>query len=371
MPSTREIRRRIRSVKSTAQITRAMEMVSAVKMRRAQGSAVSGRPYSERIMALLGGLVGRTDLGELHPLLEQRPVERVAVIVITADRGLTGALNANVIRETGTFLQSARPKPVGVVTVGRRGRDWLSRHGVDILADFSGLPDRPGVMDISPIARLMTDGYTAGQFDQVDIIYSRFQSTTVQRPQVLQLLPIEPPSTFGRHYADFIFEPNPAEVLGLLLPRFVEVEIYHALLEARASEHSARMVAMHNATQNANEVAQELTLRYNQARQAGITTEILEIASGAGCFGGPRHAASGTGVIPAPRRGRAVRPLTMTSVPTAPLWPRLRQGDCGDGCRVLRHEHGGRPPWRHRDDRADHRAGRGRRVPAESAAESP
>jgi F-type H+-transporting ATPase subunit gamma len=286
MPSAREIRRRIRSVKSTAQITRAMEMVSAVKMRRAQGSAVSGRPYSERILALLGGLVGRADLGELHPLLEQRPVERVAVVVITADRGLTGPLNANMIRETGAFLQSVRPKPVRVVTVGRRGRDWLARHGVEILADFSGLPDRPSVMDISPIARLLTDGYIAGDFDEVGIIYSRFQSTTVQRPQFLQLLPIEAPSTFGRHYADFLFEPDPAQLLGLLLPRFIEVEIYHALLEARASEHSARMVAMHNATQNANEVVQELTLSYNKARQSSITTEILEIASGAGALQG-------------------------------------------------------------------------------------
>ena len=281
MASAREIRRRIRSVKSTAQITKAMEMVSAVKMRRAQASAVSGRPYADRTMALLSGLVGRADLGELHPLLEQRPIDRIAVIVITSDRGLTGALNANVIREAGTFLQTARPKPVSVVTVGRRGRDWLARHGVDILADFSGLPDRPSVLDISPIARLMIDGYTAGDFDQVNLIHSRFQSTTVQRPQVLQLLPIEPPTGFGRRYADFVFEPDPAQVLGLLLPRFVEVQIYHALLEARASEHSARMVAMHNATQNANEVVQELTLSYNKARQASITTEILEIASGA------------------------------------------------------------------------------------------
>ncbi len=286
MASAREIRRRIRSVKSTAQITKAMEMVSAVKMRRAQASAVSGRPYSERIMALLGGLVGRSDLGELHPLLEERPVERIALIVITADRGLTGPLNANLIRETGGFLQSARPKQVSVISVGRRGRDWLTRHGVDVVADFSGLPDRPSVLDISPIARLVTDGYIDDQFDEVDILYSRFQSTTVQRPQVLQLLPIEPPSGFGRHYADFIFEPDPARLLGLLLPRFVETEIYHALLEARASEHSARMVAMHNATQNANEVVQELTLSYNKARQAGITTEILEISSGAGALQG-------------------------------------------------------------------------------------
>ncbi len=286
MASTREIRRRIRSVKSTAQITKALEMVSAVKMRRAQGSAVSGRPYSERIMALLGGLVGRSDLGELHPLLAERPVERIALIVITADRGLTGPLNANIIREAGSFLQNARPKPVSVITVGRRGRDWLTRHGVDIVADFSGLPDRPSVLDIAPIARLVTDGYVGEQFDEVDIIYSRFQSTTVQRPQALQLLPIEPPSGFGRHYADFLFEPDPAQVLGLLLPRFVEVEIYHALLEARASEHSARMVAMHNATQNANEVVQDLTLSYNKARQASITTEILEIASGAGALQG-------------------------------------------------------------------------------------
>jgi F-type H+-transporting ATPase subunit gamma len=263
-----------------------MEMVSAVKMRRAQSAAVSGRPYSEQIMALLGGLVGESDLGELHPLLQRREVERIAAVVITADRGLAGALNANTIRETATFLQRARPKPVSVVAVGRRGRDWLSRHGADVVADFSLLPDRPSVLDVAPVARLVADGYVAGQFDQVDLIYSRFQSTTVQRPEVLQLLPIEPPVTFGRHYADFIFEPDPKGLLELLLPRFIEVEIYHALLEARASEHSARMVAMHNATQNANEVVQELTLTYNKARQAGITTEMLEIASGAGALQG-------------------------------------------------------------------------------------
>jgi F-type H+-transporting ATPase subunit gamma len=170
---------------------------------------------------------------------------------------------------------------VSVITIGRRGRDWVVRHGLDIVADVSQLGDRPTLLDTSPAARVVIDGYEQGRFDAVHLVYNRFVSTTVQRVEERQLLPVEPAGEVGRHFAEYIFEPDPATVLGQLLPRLIEVQVYQTVLESLASEHSARMVAMHNATQNAHEVIQELTLSYNKARQSGITKEILEISSGA------------------------------------------------------------------------------------------
>lgn len=279
MPSLREIRRRIRSVKSTSQITRAMEMVSAVKMRRAQEAVLASRPYAERMLWLLQDLAEHVPPEEQHPLLEKRPVNNLALLVVTADRGLIGALNSNIIRQSvNTMLQHSGE--IGVFAIGRRGRDWMASHGRNLIAEVSQLGDRPRLLDISPIARAVIDGYTERRFDRVDLVYNQFVSTSVQRVIQRQLLPVDPGQN-PRDFTEYIFEPNAAEVMRHLLPRFVEVEIYQALLESVASEHSARMIAMHNATENAKDVIQNLTLQYNKTRQASITNEILEIASGA------------------------------------------------------------------------------------------
>ena len=280
MPSTREIRRRIRSVKSTAQITKAMEMVSAVKMRRSQAAVLASRPYAERMEHLLGTLAAHTE-ADLHPLLRRRPVERIAVLLVTSDRGLCGSLNVNAVRQAAGILLEY-PNAASVVTVGRKGRDWMARYGAAVVADVSELGDRPTLLDAAPVARVIIDQYVSGEIDAVDLVYSKYASTTVQRIVRERLLPIEPRPEDGRHFADFIYEPSAEEVLRALLPRYVEMLVYQAILESRASEHSARMVAMHNATENAQEVIEQLTLNYNKARQSGITSEILEIASGAG-----------------------------------------------------------------------------------------
>lgn len=280
MPSTREIRRRIRSVTNTAQITRAMEMVSAVKMRRAQAAVLASRPYAERMERLISSLAAHLPPDESHPLLDRRPVERVGLILMTSDRGLAGSFNVNVIRQAGTFLLETTV-PVDLITIGRKGRDWMIRRGREVIAEISGLTDRPSVLDIAPAARIVMDGYAQRRFDAVYMIYNRYVSTTIQTVERRRLLPVEPAHEVGRHHPEYIFEPDPATVMGQLLPRFVEVQIYEGVLESLASEHSARMVAMHNATQSANDVVQELTLSYNKARQSGITSEILEISSGA------------------------------------------------------------------------------------------
>lgn len=279
MPSTREIRRRIRSVTNTAQITKAMEMVSAVKMRRAQAAVIASRPYAEKMAELLASLAANNS-GLGHPLLGVRPIKRIGLVLITSDRGLCGALNINVIRTAATYSLE-QSTPAGLVTIGRRGRDWMSRRGVEIVADLPTLPDRPALLDIAPAARVVMDSYASGAFDAVYLVYSDFRSTTSQVARRKQLLPVELARGTSQQLADYIFEPSADAVLNDLLPRFVESEIYEAVLESRASEHSARMIAMHNATANAEDVVEDLTLSYNKARQAGITREILEIASGA------------------------------------------------------------------------------------------
>ena len=286
MASIRTIRRRIRSVRNIAQITKAMEMVAASKMRRAQSNVIASRPYAETMRSLLAQLAGPATRGtepeDLHPLLRQRPVSRSAIILITSDRGLAASLNSNVIRTATAILleKTDAGLEVPLVTVGRKGRDFMMRHRRDVIAEFTDMKDRPTLLDVAPIANLVVAGYTAGEFDAVDLVYTRFYSTLVQRPEVLPLLPItagtETPANL-----EYIYEPDAASVLSALLPRFVEVQIYKAMLEAIASEQSARMVAMRNATENAQELIQELTLTYNKVRQAGITREVTEIAAAA------------------------------------------------------------------------------------------
>ncbi len=279
MASIRQIRRRIRGVESTAKITRAMEMIATSKMRRAQEAGVAGRPYDAKIRQVIAALAAIPG-GSPHPLLQRRPVRRIEVVHITPDRGLCGGLNANLNRMTAAFILE-QTVPVTLVTVGRKGSEFMRRYRRDIRAEFSRLGDRPGLVDTLPISRVVIDDYTTGEVDEVYLAFARFVSTMVQTPVMEKLLPVDPVELPAMQKVEYIYEPSPGAVLGELLPRFVEMEVYHAILESIASEQSARMVAMRNATQNANELIQDLTLMYNKARQEAITTELLDIAGGA------------------------------------------------------------------------------------------
>jgi F-type H+-transporting ATPase subunit gamma len=295
MASLKDIRGRIGSVRNIAQFTRAMEMVAASRMKRAQDAILAARPYSDELRAALSrvaAVVGE----EVHPLLARRPVKRVALIMITTDRGLAGSLNANAIRSALRWTQqkigSANGETrveVEAVTIGRKGRDGLRRAGIPIAAHFPQLGDRPSYGDVTPIARLVTDDFLAGKYDEIDVAYSTFISTLTQRPEIKPLLPIvSPEQAEGAEVEndEYLFEPSPEAVLSRLLPHFVAVDLYRAVLENQASEQSARMIAMRNSTDNANELIEDLTLVYNKTRQATITREMIEIASGAEALGG-------------------------------------------------------------------------------------
>ncbi len=289
MPSLRDIRRRIRSVRNTAKITKAMELVAASRLRRAQSRVTAARPYAEAIRALMAelGSAGAAGGGVLHPLLVQREVRNVGVVLVTPDRGLAGPLNTNVIRRgTEVILEEERAdgRTVQVVTVGRKGQDFLARRGRKLLGTFIGIVDRVQYNDIIPIARVVMDSFLEGGIDRAVLVYPRFVSTLTQRPEVVQLLPISAPPVEGGERAqrlDYIFEPDPVSILEQLLPRYVEVQIYQALIETAASFYSAQMVAMRNATENANELVDSLSLTYNKVRQANITNQVTEIASAA------------------------------------------------------------------------------------------
>ncbi len=286
MPSVREIRRRIRSVQNTAKVTKAMSMVAASKMRRAQEAALEGRPYSERILNLLANLSAQPhDEEQVHPLLRRREEKSVGVVVITPDRGLTGGLNIAVNRLAGQFLTDKNGN-ASIVAVGKKGRDFLIRAGQNVQAIFTDIGDRPSLVDLTPISRIVIDNYTDEEVDAVYLIYADFVNTTVQTPVVVPLLPVVPSELNARDAVGYIYEPNAYEVLSSLLPRFVEMQVYHAVLEAIASEQSARMVAMKNATDNANDMVQDLTLDMNKARQESITTELLDIVGGAAAVEG-------------------------------------------------------------------------------------
>jgi F-type H+-transporting ATPase subunit gamma len=281
MATIRDIRRRIRSIQSTAKITRAMEMVAASKMRRAQERDIAGRPYADLMRQVLADLTAQRQAGEeVHPLLRERPVNRIALVHITPDRGLCGGLNASVNRKSVSFILE-REVPVSLVAVGRRGRDFMVRYGQEVVAEFTRLGDQPSLADVLPIARVVIDDYSSGLVDEVYLSYAQFVTTMTQRPVLWRLLPVEPATIESRLSVEYIYEPSPAAVLAELLPRFVEMQLYHAVIESIASEQSARMVAMRNATDNANELIQDLTLVYNKVRQEMITTELLDITGGA------------------------------------------------------------------------------------------
>lgn len=283
MASTREIRRRIRSVTNIAQVTKAMEAVSAAKMRKAQDQVLATRPYAEQAREVLSFVARLPNLEvELNSLIQARPVNRTLVLLITADRGLAGGFNSNVIRLASTYMSGCRDEGVGVevVTVGRKGRNWLLRYDPVIRADFTGMPDNPRSYDIDPITRILVDDFTDGQFDEVVMIYTRFVNTVQQIPTVQKLLPIEPAEAPVTMAPSYLFEPSPEAVLSQVLYGFIEVQVLQAVYESIASEHSARMVAMHNATDAANELIDSLTLTYNKARQEGITSELMDIIGG-------------------------------------------------------------------------------------------
>jgi F-type H+-transporting ATPase subunit gamma len=281
LPSTREIRRRIKSIKSTSQITKAMEMVAAAKMRRAQERVLASRPYAQHMRGILIDVAGTAAHGEvLHPLLERRETGATGVIFISGERGLCGGFNANILRRAAGFI-SELGETAALITVGRKGRDYMVRAGYQLTAEFSGLGGAPKSIDTNPIARTVIEDYEAGRLRRVFMVYTQFVSTMTQRPVVQQLLPVEPETLLeeGPGAADYIYEPSPMGVMAALLPRFVEVQVYQAILESVASEESARMVAMRNATENAKDLIESLTLTYNKARQTAITRELVDITT--------------------------------------------------------------------------------------------
>ena len=284
MASTREIRRRIRSVKNIAQVTRAMEAVAASKMRRAQQQVLATRPYADKAREVLS-YIARLDSGggAMDSLITPRAeIKTVGVILVTADRGLAGGFNANVLRRAAAFLKEQRSqgREVEVIAVGKKGRDWILRYDPVLRAEFSSMPDTPSMADIGPISRTAIDDFRSGRFDEVHLIYTDFVNTLIQRPVALQILPVIPAEPTVTMAPDYIFEPSVEAVLEQVLLGFTEVQILQGLYESMASEHSARMVAMRNATEAANELVDELTLTYNKARQEGITRELMDIVGG-------------------------------------------------------------------------------------------
>lgn len=289
MASLRDIRRRIGSIRNIAQITRAMEMVAASRMKRAQEAITAARPFAEELDEMLAR-VSAAVRDEEEPLLARRPVRHLALVLVTTDRGLAGPLNANAVRNALRWITErveqaggADQIQVTAITVGRKGRDALRRAGIHIAAHFPQFGDRPVFADVQPLARLVIDDFVAGTYDEVVIAYSSFVSTLVQRPAMRPILPVAEHGLTGEQRIrndEYLFEPS-AEVLSRLLPFYVAIDIYRAVLENMASEQSARMIAMRNSTDNAHELIDELTLIYNKTRQATITREMIEIASGA------------------------------------------------------------------------------------------
>ena len=288
MANTRDIRRRIKSVKNTAQITKAMQMVAASKMRKAQQAAMAGHPYSlvlNRVLVSLRDMVS----ADIHPLLEVRPVKKTLVLLVTSDKGLCGALNTNVLREAMLLDQ----EKTLFVASGKKGASFLARTGRNMIADFA-LPDNPTFLQTKAISKFCLEKFLSGEVDRVEVLYPKFVNTLVQKPLLVTLLPITDDKAAGVSQsvseqvpmgatattgAQFLFEPNADEVLNSVLPYYFHFEVFQMILDARASEQSARMVAMKSATDNAKSLVKDLTLEYNKARQASITTELLEITT--------------------------------------------------------------------------------------------
>ncbi|MBC7334695.1 MAG: F0F1 ATP synthase subunit gamma [Clostridia bacterium] len=282
MATMRDIRRRIRSIKNTQQITKAMQMVAAAKLRKVQDRVVASRPYATKLREVLGRLVLQVPPGEYHPLLAERLGRRSAYVVVTGDRGLCGAYNANVIRLAERELTAAGPEAV-VLAVGRKGRDYFRRQKYPLLRTYVDLGDDPSFPQARELARELMALFLEQAFDHLYLVYTQFLSPVRQQPQVVPLLPIRRP-TGAEKAVEYIFEPRPPLLFQSLLPRYVEVQVYQMLLEAKASEHGARMTAMEAATDNAEEMIKRLTLSFNKARQAAITKELADIVGTARAF---------------------------------------------------------------------------------------
>ena len=277
MANARDLRRRIKSIKSTQQITKAMKMVSAAKLRKAQERVIAARPFAGKIKEVLARVTS-SNSGVSHPLLEVREPKNVCYVLISADRGLCGGYNANVLRMTAGKLHE---KPGSLVAIGRKGRDFFRRRGFDIKSEFIGLGEDVPFGSAKEIGQTLVDYYVQGMFDEIHLVFTEFRSAMTQIPTSIKLLPVEPPTEDSGKGTDYIYEPAPEELLSELLPKYIETTIYRALLESKASEQGARMTAMGSATDNAAEMIGKLTLSLNRARQAAITKEISEIVGGA------------------------------------------------------------------------------------------
>jgi F-type H+-transporting ATPase subunit gamma len=283
MASLRDIKKRIASVKSTQKITKAMKMISAVKLRKAQEAILKARPYAEKMEDVLLSLAGRVD-ERTHPLLAQRPQKKIEYLVLTSDRGLAGAFNANVVRRGLRLLEEQRGtlERLEVSTMGRKGRDFIKRRpNAVIRRDYPGIFDPPRYASAEGVAKELADYYVKAELDAVYVIYNEFRSAISQRVTVMQLLPIVPKADQPAKATDYLYELDRESVLSHLLPRHLAMQIWRAMLESQASEFGARMTAMDSATKNAGELISHLTLQYNRARQASITKELMEIVSGA------------------------------------------------------------------------------------------
>lgn len=277
----REIKRSIKSKQNTKQITKAMEMVAAAKLRRAQEAAVAARPYTDKMKEVISSIASGSGSGK-HPMLISRPIKRTGYLVITSDRGLAGGYNANILRKVlNTIKENHKSSDeYAVFVIGRKGRDFFKRRNIALVEEITGLSDSPKFSDIKEIAAKAVQGYAAGTFDELYLAYNEFYNAITQVPTLKRLLPLGQIQASGEK-ADYEYEPSAEEVLNVLLPKYAETLVFSALLEGKASEFGARMTAMGNATKNATKMIAELTLTYNRARQAAITQEIAEIVSGA------------------------------------------------------------------------------------------
>jgi F-type H+-transporting ATPase subunit gamma len=282
MPALIDIRRRIRSVKSTQQITKAMKMVSAAKLRRAQEAMFAARPYARKMTEVLNSMASRAT-PDAHPLLEERGHQKVLLVVITADKGLCGAFNANIIRTATRFLADRGDGDVALALVGRKARDFFRRRAVKVRSERVGVFQALRYETARELARELMEAFTRGEADQVFLVYNEFKSVIQQRLVIDRLLPVERHAISPREPAlDYLYEPEPAGIFATILPKHVEVQVWKALLESQAAEHGARMTSMDAATNNASEMIDRLTLYMNKVRQAAITKEIIEVVSGAG-----------------------------------------------------------------------------------------
>lgn len=277
----REIKRQIKGVQNTKQITKAMEMVAASRLKRSQEAAVASRPYTEKIREVISSIAASSG-DTKHPMLQTRPVKKTAYLIITSDRGLAGGYNANVLRKVVGEINSKHKSAdeYALFVIGRKGRDYFRKRDMKVDYDLTGIPDAVTFGDIKPIASVAVGGYESGEFDELHLVYNEFHNAITQVPVVKQLLPLKQ-GEFNGAAADYEYEPSAEEVLNVLLPKYAETLVYSAVLESKASEFGARMTAMGNATKNATKMIGNLTLIYNRARQAAITQEIAEIVGGA------------------------------------------------------------------------------------------